>query len=142
MSVKFHVGFTIAADTLFDLVSKMLPIEDLHVEEIIERTPSSFDVRRLNELKPSKPPKPPKPSEPKNVKFNLAKGVNAAIVGTLADGKIHTYAELKAMLNAKGFAGSGIGSRLNKLLTYGVIAHTGPGLWRLAAKHEAGEAAA
>ena len=34
MSVKFKVRFTISGETVFALIAKMLPIEDLEVEEI------------------------------------------------------------------------------------------------------------
>lgn len=36
MSVKFKLGFTVSAETLFTLLSKMLPIDDLSVEEVVE----------------------------------------------------------------------------------------------------------
>jgi hypothetical protein len=37
--VKFKIGFTIPSETLFSMVAKFLPIEDLHVEEIMEQQP-------------------------------------------------------------------------------------------------------
>ena len=42
MSVKFKLGFTVSAETLFGLLSKMLPIEDLSVEEVLS------EVERLH----------------------------------------------------------------------------------------------
>jgi hypothetical protein len=39
MPVKFKLGFTIDAETLFGVISKFLPVEDLVVEELAPPTP-------------------------------------------------------------------------------------------------------
>ena len=48
MSVKFKLGFTVSAETLFTLMSKLLPIEDLSVEEVIERPPVPAHLDQLD----------------------------------------------------------------------------------------------
>lgn len=147
MTVKFHIGFIIGAETLFELVSKMLPIEDLHVEEIIPQTPTSFNVRELaranSKLEPklvSAPKLKPKRNHRGNGKgVDLKAGVNAIIMRVLADGTAHRGFEFKRAIGAKGYAESGIGSRLDKLAAHGFIVHEGPGLWRLATPQKSGE---
>ena len=40
-TMKFKIGFTIAGETLFGLIAKFLPIEDLSVEELVDKTPQA-----------------------------------------------------------------------------------------------------
>ena len=47
-AVKFKIAFTINAETLFTLASKLLPIEDLSIEEVVERQPQLNDGPRFD----------------------------------------------------------------------------------------------
>ena len=123
--IKYRLAFTMPAETLFGLLAKLLPIEDLSVEELAP-TPA-----RLAKVKPValSPPSPQKRARAINAK----EGVNGAIMRVLADGKPHRYAELKLAVAAAGYAGSGIGSRLERLHAHQAIVRVGPGLWQKAA---------
>jgi hypothetical protein len=49
MAVKFKIGFTIDAETLFGLISKFLPLENLSVEEVALR-PAHAAPPRLSKI--------------------------------------------------------------------------------------------
>jgi hypothetical protein len=36
MTVKFKIGFTITPEVIFGILSKVIPVEDLHIEQIVE----------------------------------------------------------------------------------------------------------
>jgi hypothetical protein len=120
MSMKLKIGFTVEAETLFGLMAKFLPIEDLHIEELGDRPAK---VARLAHARA------PGGS---GGKLNLKGGVNAVIMAALADGQPRRYSELKAKVNAAGYAATGIGSKLGRLKELGVAENVSPGLWRLA----------
>lgn len=127
MPVKFKIGFTIDAETLFSIVSKFLPLENLAVEEVIER-PERPSAPRL----PKDTVTPIKRRAKRAGSGVNIKGVNGFIVAALNDGEPHRYAELKKVVTANGYAGSGIGSRIKRLQEHGVLVRVSPGLWRLA----------
>jgi hypothetical protein len=128
MAVKFKIGFTIDAETLFGILSKFLPLENLAVEEVVER-PERPPAPILSKAVVTPIKRRAKRSSPG---ANINEGVNGAIVGVLNDGEPHRYAELKKVVTANGYAGSGIGSRIKRLHENGVIVRVSPGLWRLA----------
>jgi hypothetical protein len=127
MVVKFKVAFTMSAETLFGIIAKFLPVEDLQVEEI---APGVVPLAR-----PSKAARLAAPSRAKRGDAgltNLEEGVNGLIMRTLADGQPHRYRELKANVAKGGFSASGIGSRLARLREVGAVVRASPGFWRLA----------
>lgn len=124
MAVKFKVGFTMSAETLFSIIAKFLPIEDLQVEEI----------------EPSRPLKVAKPArligaDPRRANRHtgpmLEGGVNKVILDALEDGRVHRYSALKKAVGAAGYAGSGIGSKLGRLRELNLIHQPDVGLWQI-----------
>ena len=142
MPVKFKLGFTIDSETLFGILSKVLPIEDLSVEEVIEHPKSDPAIRfdKRFDL--------PKPQRAKRGRgkgggyaMNLHAGVNACIMQVFADGQPHGAGECKPPVMAAGYSINGIGSRLERLKIYGVAHQPEPGMWQLTPKGKAAWAA-
>jgi hypothetical protein len=130
MTVKFKIGFTIDAETLFSIVAKFLPLENLAIEEVVER-PRTPTPRTLTAA-----PLPPRRRRARGggkggIGPNLAAGVNRIVVECLSDGQPHRAVELKALLKAQGYADSGIGSRLDRLREHKVVFQPDLGLWQL-----------
>ena len=129
MTVKFKVGFTMSAETLFSIIAKFLPIEDLQVEEVPElKTIKHEKIARLSEPQAPRPPRPPGNRHNGPI---LDAGANAIVMALLADGKPHTPKELMPLFSAAGYAASGVGSRLEKLRDYSVIHQPELGLWQI-----------
>jgi hypothetical protein len=133
MTVKFKIGFTIGAETLFGLMSKMLPIENLSVEELVEPSDRLFlkpvptgAMKILNAAK-HKPKrqihKRPSPGP------NLKKGINGILMTQLVDGPKRAV-EMTPLVVASGYSGNSVISRLEELRKYGVLEHSSDGLWR------------
>ena len=133
MTTKYKINCTIDGETLWGILSKFLPFENLHVEEVVER-PKPVSVLKLAKLDAVKPKqkRAPRKSHP----LNTEEGVNGVITRVLADGEPHRYAELKRTVAAAGYAETGLGSRLKRLLEYGAIINIEQGLWRIAPKKD------
>ena len=93
--VKFKIGFEIGAETLFGMLSKMLPIDNLHVEEIVE-PPPRFNLKAQVEKLGADSLLPPKfaPRKKPRAKrsgraVDLKAGINRIIVEVLSDGLPH-----------------------------------------------------
>jgi hypothetical protein len=134
MAVKFKVGFTMSAETLFSIIAKMLPIEDLQVEEVQPRAlHAAPKVAAL--AAPTKKPRKPYPKNAfrgnRHTGPNLDAGVNAIVMAHLADGKPHPAIELKPLIKAAGFSATGVGSRLQALKTAGIVHQPAFGLWQI-----------
>lgn len=126
MAVKFKVAFTMSAETLFLIMAKVLPIEDLHVEEVPEH--KTIKVEKIARLSG------PENRLKRRHRYNgpaLEGGLNGVILKALEDGQSHRYAELKQAVNAAGYAGSGIGSKLSKLRKLKAVHQPDLGLWRI-----------
>jgi hypothetical protein len=134
MTVKFKIGFTVSAETLFDLLSKFLPIEQLSVEEVLDKTPR-FDleaqVRKLgsDSLLPSKHKPQRKKIKRASPGPNLEKGINGIIMVALSDGPKRAI-DIQPKIAAAGFSQNSASSRLEELRKYGVIERNSEGLWR------------
>jgi len=136
--IKYRLGFTMSAETLFALLSKVLPIEDLSVEEI-----APAPVKAARQLADGGPrPQLAKPKlkrksgrPPDSYKPNLAAGANAIILRVLADGEIHHTREIKDGYAAGGFKPNGTGSSIERMRKWGIIERAGAGQWRLSKEH-------
>jgi hypothetical protein len=129
MAVKFKVGFTMSAETLFGIIAKFLPVEDLQVEEVPPHVPELSKVaRQVARIAP-----PPKPQLTRNRYSGpaLEGGLNAVILRLLEDGKPRRYAELKKAVGAAGYSGSGIGSKLARLRELKAVHQPDLGLWQI-----------
>jgi hypothetical protein len=126
MTVKYKIAFQIDAETLFAIMSKFLPLENLSVEEVIERPVTAHAPRITHAAKVAKigPKKGRRTS-------NLNEGVNSIIISELGKG-LRSYAALKQAINASGvYSSSGIGSRLQRLVEIGAIVKASPGVYAL-----------
>ena len=129
--VKFRIGFTMSAETLFGLLAKFLPMENLDVVEINEKpisTPHiSKPVERIQSTKLIR-----KPRQKQKSRYRLKVGINQIIIEHLSDGKSHNYAELQPLLEKHGYSRNSVASRLSYLSTLGIVerAETA-GYWKL-----------
>jgi len=121
--IKYRLAFTIPAETLFGLMAKVLPIEDLSVEEIVE--PRSVVTPQIERPQFKRKRSAPPP--------NLKAGVNAIVLGILSDGKAHPTSEIKPAMAKQGYAAAGAGSELEKLRKRGLIYQPDFGAWQLTA---------
>jgi DNA-binding transcriptional ArsR family regulator len=128
MSVKFKIGFTMDAETLFGMMSKFLPVQDLHVEEIIEQPAPEFvpsiKPKAITQHKPKQKRRPQKP-------LDLKAGINRIIIEAMADGEPHRSIDLKPLLEKGGYSPNSVGSRLQNLEEHGAVKRQGDGTWRL-----------
>ena len=125
--IKYKVGFAISAETLFRLLGKLLPIEDLEVEELIalEPKPKPKLAPKLEHVKPKTR------ASRRSGGPNLQEGVNATILQALGTGPKRHH-ELRQVVVTAGYAGSGVGSRIDRLLEHGIITRTAPGVYEIA----------
>lgn len=128
--VKYKIAFMMGAETLFGLLSKFLPVEDLHVEEVMERSvpkqspsPMPKMARQVTALKP------PKRRRPRGLMLDA--GINALIIEAMADGGTHRAVDLMPLLTARGYSANSVSSRLQSLREHGVVKPAGRGAWRL-----------
>ena len=131
--VKFRLGFTISAETLFALMSKVLPIDDLSVEEIAP-TPKHNIAQQVKRLGADSLMPPPAKQRKKQVNrrgLNLKEGINGVILAHMADGQSYRETDLRPLLKAAGFSENSVSSRLQALLDHGVVKRVGHGQWRL-----------
>jgi hypothetical protein len=130
MTIKYKLGFTIDSETLFGILSKFLPIQDLSVEEVVERPAADPAIRFDKRFDLPKP----KQKRGGSRGVNVTHGVNAIIMGVLGDRQIHTYGELRAAIAKTAYSPSGIGSRVDRLVHNGYIVRLGGGKYRATTK--------
>lgn len=135
--IKYKLAFTIDSETLFGVLSKFLPIEDLTVEELAPPAPVPdpairFD-KRFDLPKPVRTPQLRK-KKGSGYTLNLYAGCNAIIMATLADDEPHTATEAYPAMSAAGYATNGLYGRLERLRRHGYIVQPRRGLWRLTPK--------
>jgi hypothetical protein len=128
MPVKFKIGFIMDAETLFGMLTKFLPVQDLHVEEVIERpAPEFVPPMKPKVLIQSKPKRKRRPSKP----VDLHAGINRIIIEAMADGQPHRAVELKPLLEKGGYSPNSVSSRLQNLEQHGAVKQLGDGTWQL-----------
>ena len=133
MSVKFKIGFTMDAETLFGIVAKFLPLEHLSVEEVVEHAPKR--IQHAPKLAGPRTVRTIKRATPRaGYAINLEEGVNRIVMDILADGEVHRFVEMTRAMKASGFKGTGLGSRLKRLMAHGYVERDRdrPGAYRLA----------
>jgi len=130
---KFKVAFTMDAKTLFLIMSKMLPIEDLKVEEKLDEAELQAALHTLapkakRALLTKTSPKYKKVRA--SMPFNPDKGINKILLDNLAK-RPHRAIELRDHLKEGGYSPNSVGSRLQRLAKRGVVTQHGDGLWSL-----------
>jgi hypothetical protein len=128
MTIKYKLGFTIDSEALFGILAKFLPVSDLSVEEVpmVERQLKRAD---LPELLASIKPKS-KRKKARRGECDLTQGVNAIIMGVLADRQTHTYSELRAAIAETTYSANGSGARIGQLVASGYINKLSAGRYR------------
>jgi hypothetical protein len=125
MPVKFKIGFTLDAETLFGIIAKFIPLDNLSVEEVVERpqyaTRAISAPERIEKQRAPHTQKHKRAGRAPGTQLNLDEGVNGVIMGTFVDGGQHSYGELKRLVTKAGYAGSGIGSRIGRLVEVGAL---------------------
>lgn len=130
MPVKFNIGFQIDAETLFGIIAKFIPLDNLTVEEVIDR-PHHAPAPKLTH-QPKLAPKPKhKQRAPRQGKgIDIHGGVNGLILKVLADGQQHRFGEIQQALSRDGYAQTGLGSKLKRLLEHGAVERVESGVYR------------
>ena len=125
MSVKFKIGFTVPAETLFGMMAKFLPIEDLHVEEVIDHP----HVKQATISKIEKPRK--KYSSP--FKHASGKPLTDLVVEWMGQNpkQIYAWRDMSKFAVEMGFNKSSINNAATRLLHQKQIQKVGPGKYRL-----------
>jgi hypothetical protein len=121
MAVKFNIGFTIDAETLFSIVSKFLPLENLSIEEVVER-PERHSAPRVSKVA-AMLARADTPKIKRRQRQNA--GVNGGQLKVIADhlraNGPASHSEIGYALKAAGFSKLGAGSALKRMLDQGVI---------------------
>lgn len=116
MTVKFRIGLIITGETLFGIIAKMLPIEDLSVEEIAPRL--AAEPKRIG--KRQRPNRGP----------DLKRGINGIIVTALKDGPKREV-DIAVKVKAASYSSNSTSSRLEALRRFGVVERGDDGTWKL-----------
>jgi hypothetical protein len=132
--VKFKIGFTITPEVLFGIIGKVLPLEDLHIEQLVEAPMPDPAIRfdRRFDLPSPKPKKKQRRYTRKNpsIPMDLSKGINDVIMTALKL-RPHRAVELRPLLKERGYSRNSAGSRLQNLEKHGIIESMQNGYWRL-----------
>ena len=117
MPVKFKIGFTIDAETLFGMMAKFLPLENLAVEEVVE-----------HERRVAPPPRLAHSSKGADLaqirrrrSFDPNGGQLKVLVDYTRKHGVVSHRELGEALKAGGFSRLGAGSALKRALAKGVL---------------------
>jgi hypothetical protein len=134
MSVKFKIAFDIDAQTLFGILSKFLPVDNLAVEELTP-PPAPRPMPKVTQQVPRvaklKRPVAHRHGEGPNLKA----GIMGIIITHMSDGFGHSPTEFHKALKAAGYSEHSTASRLADLEGRGVIERIQPGIWRLTEKY-------
>lgn len=128
---KFRIAFTIQAETMFHLMSRLLPIDDLSVSEMHEGTAHKSVPKIAARIHAAL-------SRPKNKRrsrgIDLEHGINSILVDHLSDGKPHRAQEMQPLMKTGGYSPNSVNSRLEELRKAGIAERVGDGTWRLVQK--------
>lgn len=121
MSVEYKVKFTISGEALFALFAKLLPIEDISIEEVLSGVETTLHLT----------PTMKKRARRRSAGPNLKAGINVVLVTAMQDKPPLRAAELQPIVKAAGFSPNSVNSRLEELRKYGVVERAGDGTWKL-----------
>lgn len=130
--IKFKVGFTITSEMLFKLASQFLPIDDLSVEEIIEKSKTVDEV-----FLSGAPIKviAPKKKQQVTKKFKHPDGRSTMdfvmeYLSKLPDKKAKWVAIRKYIEN-QGFSKSSVNNGISRLIKINKIKRIAPGIYQI-----------
>jgi hypothetical protein len=132
--VKFKVAFTISAEELFRLAANILPVDDLHVEEVRGAPAPAPAMPKMAQQMLAGRPAPKRGRTYKEV--NLGAGINAIIMELLSDGLPHRASEMQPLVAKRGYSRNSVGSRLQQLQQTGLVTQPEYGLWMVTLKSE------
>ena len=129
--MKFKLGFTVQAETLLMMMSKFLPIEDLHVEEILDAPikQQSIVAKLIEKAKIDKPKAPRKVM----FKHESGKSLKDFIHDYISQNPKHiaSWHEMSKYSVTLGYNKSSINNAVARLEKEGKIQRTAPGKYRL-----------
>jgi hypothetical protein len=140
MPVKFKIGFEMDAETLFGIIAKFVPLENLSVEEVVERPhvvpriapePNTSEGRPkpLKLVRASRNGRKPYTRHPRQI--DLKTGLNFIILDALSDGENHTPTELKAAIAKTAYSPNSLASRMAQLIRDGHVVQADYGSYKL-----------
>ena len=134
MPVKFKIGFEMDAETLFGIIAKFVPLENLSVEEVVERPhvvpriapEPKPKLVHVNQTKRGRKAYTRRPRE-----IDLKTGLNFIILDALSDGENHTPTQLKAAIAKTAYSPNSLGSRMAQLIRDGHVVQADYGSYKL-----------
>ena len=128
MSVDYKVKFTISGETLFALFAKMLPIDNVSIEELPTKPTLAERAIAVNKIT-ARAIENHKGGRGGHRKANLDMGINKIIMDALAERPMRAV-ELQPLVTGAGWSPNSVNSRLEVLRMKGVIERVGDGTWR------------
>jgi predicted DNA-binding protein YlxM (UPF0122 family) len=136
MSVKFQIGFTITSETLFAMMSKFLPIEDLSVQEILEQP--KIKQSAIAKLIEENRPKMISDKKKRMARFKHESGrtLQSLVEEAMAKNpdKLYGWGELSEFAYSFGFHKSSINNAITRMILQKVIEKAKPGMYKLSGK--------
>lgn len=129
--VKFRIGFTITPEVLFGIIGKVLPLEDMHIEQIVDAPIPDPAIRFDKKFDLPKPIKHKKSKRKSSISVDLTKGVNMIIMDVLKKGPGKAVEMRAKVRTTSNYSPNSIGSRLQSLERNGVVVRMGDGKWCL-----------
>jgi hypothetical protein len=130
MSVKFKIGFQIDAETLFGIIAKFLPLEELEIEEIASKPTHAERSIAVHKLTVAAPKPKRQFRQRANPGPDLKRGINGIIMSELSTGPKHTI-NLRPKIQAASYSPNSTNSRLEELRKFGVIDRDDDGRWKI-----------
>jgi len=126
---KIEMKIRITSEEFMKMIARYLPFEIVSAGELIETPPPpAIFAERLKKVKFDSVAKSRKMQPTRG--FDLTKGMNAVVIGVLADGKTHTTAELIEALAKNNYARASINSLVMRLEKFGFIQRVKTGHWK------------
>lgn len=125
---KFRIAFTIDAETMFGIMNKLLPINDLQVEELHEAPRPKLALQGM--VRRAIPQRKKRRSRG----IDLEHGINSILVDHLSDGKPHRTQEMQPLMKTGDYSPNSVNSRLEELRKAGIVERVGHGTWKLIQK--------
>jgi hypothetical protein len=132
MPVKFKIGFEMDAETLFGIIAKFVPLENLSVEEVVARphvVPRIAPEPNTKLVRASRNGRKPYTRHPRQI--DLKTGLNFIILDALSDGENHTPTELKAAIAKTAYSPNSLASRMAQLIRDGHVVQADYGSYKL-----------
>jgi hypothetical protein len=126
--VKFKIGFTIESETLFFMMSKFLPVNDLHVEEIVDRSTEQIKLTLPKEKK--------SPKRVSHFKHSSGRTLQDFILEYMNNTSNYpvTWVELANRAESLGFRKSSINNGVTRLIKAKLIQRISSGKYKLMEK--------